>query len=123
MHQEGEAPMPTAQARIETDRAERYLVQLCQHASAMGEGGHAGRMHGGAHQAPQGLAVRADWSDRRGELTFPSWGTCVLTTDDTSLTLDIDAVDDEALRRIQEILGSDLDRFGRRDGLVVEWRD
>ena len=114
--------MPTSEARIETDRPERYLAQLCQHASAMGGGGHAARMHAGGHPASDEGDVRAEWSDARGDLTFTPGGTCTVVAEGTSLTLRIDAVDEAALRRIEGILSRDLDRFGRRDGLVVDWQ-
>lgn len=115
--------MPTAEARIETDRAQRYLAQLCQHASAMGAGGHAARMHGGEHQASHDLDVQVEIADDHGRLTFAPWGTCTLTADATALTLRVEAKDEDGLQRIQDILSNDLDRFGRRDGLVVAWQD
>ena len=115
--------MPTAEARIQTDRPERYLVQLCQHASAMGGAGHGARMHGEGHRTPEDVEVHAEWSDTRGDLSFAPWGTCAVTVEGTSLSLRIEAVDGEALRRIQDIVSRDLDRFGRRDGLVVQWQD
>jgi hypothetical protein len=42
--------MPTADARVETDRASRYLAQLCQHFSHQGR--HLCRLrriHGAGH--------------------------------------------------------------------------
>lgn len=115
--------MVTSVARVVTDRPERYLEQICKHASAMGAGGHAAPMHGGAHQASHDLEVRVESSGSHGELTFAAWGTCTLTADATALTLTVEAKDEDGLRRIQDILSNDLDRFGRRDGLVVAWQD
>lgn len=37
--------MPTLEARIETERASRYLVQFCRHAAAIGGSGHTSRVH------------------------------------------------------------------------------
>ena len=43
--------MPTAEARVETARAERYLAQLCDHLGHMRHGGHAAH-HRGGHGGP-----------------------------------------------------------------------
>jgi hypothetical protein len=115
--------MVTAETRIDTDRPERYLAQICKHAAAMGGPGHRGRMHKGGHSQREELDVNAEWSDAHGTVTFTPGGTCTLTADGTVLTLRIEATDEESLRRIQEILTRDLDRFGRRDRLVVDWQD
>jgi hypothetical protein len=115
--------MLTAEARINTDRPQRYLAQICKHAAAMSGEGHRARMHSGDRAERQALDVHAECSDTRGAVTFTPWGTCVITADGTTLTLRIEATDEEKLRRIQEILVRDLDRFGRRDRLVVNWQD
>jgi hypothetical protein len=115
--------MVTSVARVVTDRPERYLEQICKHASAMGAGGHAARMHGGEHQASHDRDVQVASSENEGQLTFAAWGTCTLTAEASTLTLRVEAKDEDGLRRIQDILSNDLDRFGRRDGLVVAWQD
>jgi hypothetical protein len=114
--------MFTSEAHVETDRPERYLAQICEHAAAMGRGGHQARVHGG-HPEQDELDVRAEWSGARGTVTFAPAGTCTLRADGTVLTLRIEATDPTGVRRIQEILSRDLDRFGRRDDLVVTWQD
>jgi hypothetical protein len=115
--------MLTAEARIDTDRPERYLAQICKHAAAMGAGGHRARMHGGGHPEREKLDVHAEWSEARGSVTFAPWGSCAITADGRVLTLRVEAVDEASLGRIQDVLTKDLDRFGRRDGLVVNWQD
>jgi hypothetical protein len=114
--------MSSAEARIDTDRASRYLVQLCKHAAAMGSGGHRARMHPGASSAAREVQVRAEWSDTRGRLTFTPWGECTLTADAAALRLRIDARDDTGLRNIRDILTADVRRVGRRDNLTLTWR-
>jgi hypothetical protein len=116
-------PDAHSRSRIETDRPERYLAQICKHAPAMGGGGHQARMHGGGHSEREVPDVHAEWSDTQGAVTFTPGGACALTANGTSLRLRIEATDEESLRRIQDILTKDLDRFGRRDGLVVNWLD
>lgn len=124
--------MPTAETRIDTERAGRYLAQLCRHAAAMAEtGGHAGAGHAGAgHAAAAGsggerdgghVTVSAQWSDARGVITFAPHGHCTIEAGESALVVRVEAVDDDKLARIQQIIGADLDRFGRRDGLVVSW--
>lgn len=112
--------MPTAEAQVPTDRASRYLVQLCHHASRMG--GH--RMtrlpaHVNAdHDMPGN--VNAEWSDTHGTLTVDG-GTCTLraTTDD--LLLRAEAPDERTLLRLQEMITRNLTRFSRREPLTVTW--
>jgi len=115
--------MFSSEARIESKRPERYLAQICKHAAAIGTGGHRARMHAGDPDARDAPDVRAEWSDTQGAITFTPWGTCALTARGAMLTLRVEATDVESLRRIQDILTRDLDRFGRRDRLAVTWQD
>ena len=103
--------MLTSEATVDTDRAGRYLEQLCRHAAAMGTGGHR---HGGP-------AVAAERSADRGVLTLEPWGRCVLHAGAAALTLRVEAADADGLRAIQDIVTRDLERFGRRDGVAVRW--
>lgn len=113
--------MPSAEARIDTDRSSRYLVQLCKHASAMGRGRHGARMHPGAAPAGREVQVQAEWTDTRGRLTFTPWGECTLAADADALRLRIDARDESGLHNIRDILTKDVDRIGRRDNLILTW--
>lgn len=112
--------MPSIEARIPTGRASRYLVQLCQHAAAMG-GGHGPRVHqdGPVHE---GARASAEWTDTHGVIAFTPGGRCTVDAGPDTLTVRIDAADDQALRRIQDIVGRDLDRFSSREPLAVTWR-
>jgi len=112
-HQSGRR-MLTAETAIATTNATRYLVQLCSHATKMG------RLHGrGTHERPEVLDV--DWSDRHGVLTL-SWGRCTLDADSTTLTVRVEAADDEHLELVQDLVTTDLERFGKRERLVVAWQ-
>jgi hypothetical protein len=117
--------VPSIEARIPTGRASRYLVQLCQHAAAMG-GGHGPRVHGPrVHQdtpVRQGAHASAEWTDTHGVIGFTPGGRCTVDAGADTLTVRIDAADDQALQRIQDIVGRDLDRFSGREPLAVAWR-
>ncbi len=120
--------MQTAEARIATDRPSRYLVQLCEHVSAMGgrrghvlpgrHGGHGGH---GAGQGDGAGILHADWTDSGGVIAT-SWGRCTLRAAPGTLTLRAEAADEDGLRRMEDLLTARLERFGRRDRLTVTWR-
>jgi hypothetical protein len=106
--------MPEAAARIATDRAERYVGQLCEHL------GHLGRMavlHKGmprmldVEHGPSGTFVRFDQ------------GTWHLEAAPGELVVRVSAEDSERLERLKSALASRLTTIGRRDGLAVEWAD
>lgn len=111
---------PTVQARIETDRATRYLTQLIKHATAMaGTGGH--RIPGHKPITDE-VEVTIESSETDGVIAFGSWGRCTLHAGTDALTAHIDAADEEKLARIQTIIGRNLDRFARREGITVDWQ-
>jgi hypothetical protein len=109
------------EGQIETERPSRYLVQFCKHAAAMGSGGHSPRMHLHGMMARRELQVQAEWSDTHGTITFIPWGQCTITADVSTLTLRIEASDEDGMRQIQDVVTRDFDRFSRRDPLAVTW--
>ena len=60
------------------------------------------------------------WTDSDGTLRL-SWGTCTRHAEGTTLTVRADATDEDNLERVQDIITTDLERFGRRDHLAVTW--
>jgi len=108
--------MLTAEARVQTANASRYLGQLCSHATKFSH--RLRHLHGGGAR-PEILGV--DWTDTHGTLDL-SWGKCTLDADPATLTVRVDAEDEENLRRVQDIVAADLERFGRRDGVAVSWQ-
>ncbi len=114
--------MLAVEAQIETERPSRYLVQFCKHAASMGGGRHGSRMHLGTALAGREVQVHADWSDTHGVVKFIPWGQCTITASADTLTLRVEAADEENLRKIQDITTRDFHRFGRRDGLAVNWQ-
>lgn len=123
--------MPTAEARLATDRASRYLVQLCSHLDRMdrmdhrphgGHGGHGGHGRLGGHaQDPAVPAVEhVDCTDTHGTVRFADGRWTLHATADT-LTLRVDADDEEALTRLRDRISERIARIGRRDGLQAHW--
>lgn len=113
------ADMPSADARIDTDRPSRYLVQLCRHASAMG----AGHSHGGhAGAAHQQIQATAEWSEDQGLIRLVPLGQCSLVASPGVLMLHIDAETENDLVQIRQLLTADLHRFSSRDRLEVNWK-
>ena len=112
--------MSAAEARIPTENAGRYLARLCQHAGQMGT--HLGRRpgrHAGGGAPPE--ILRAESSDDRGTLVL-NWGRCTLQAGEGMLTLRAEAGDPDSLARIQELIAGRLEKFGRRERLIVTWQ-
>jgi hypothetical protein len=113
--------MQILEARIETERPSRYLVQFCKHAAAMGGGDHSPRMHLHGMTSRRDVQVKAEWSDARGTVTFTPWGQCTIAADGKTLTVRIEAGDEDGMRQIRDVISRDLERFSRRDPLAVNW--
>jgi hypothetical protein len=95
---------PTLRSKtlIRTTRGDRYAKQLCSHATHM--------------------ASRAQWTPPHGIIEFPGdMGTCQLRSEPDHLALTVEAADPASLARLQQIIGSDLQRLAGRDGLTIEW--
>ncbi len=118
----GETLMQTAEARIPTDRANRYLTQLCRHASKMGQhqsGGHPPRSHHAGDTPPPVPYV--DWSDTIGVIRFGE-GQCILRASDNALLLRVEAITENALHRLQDGIAHRLETFGQGERLAVHWQ-
>jgi hypothetical protein len=122
--------MLTAEARVETDRPERYLTQLCQHLSNQGRHlgtgkGRLSRHRPGGHQGDSPRPVTAEQvqverSGTEGTVTFPG-GQCTMRASGDALLLHAEAADGAALEFIENLIGSHLGRFSRREPLTVTW--
>jgi hypothetical protein len=91
--------MATSTATVVTDDAHRYARQLVSHLG---------------HKVP----VSETENGRR--LTF-DFGTGEVRTEAAALVLIATAAHDEALARVEDVLGRHLERFGRRNELTVAW--
>ena len=111
--------MHDSYAHVSTQRASRYLAQLCKHSGQMARlAFHQPRGHdgGGAMPVPQ----HTDWSGADGMIDF-GWGRCTLHATDSELTLHAEAGDPQQLQRVQDGIARRLERIGRRDQLTVTW--
>ena len=115
--------MPSAEARIPTHRASRYLTQLCRHAAQVGalDHNHRHRQDEGAVPAAAPIPRRAECSDTGGVIDFAG-GRCTLRATGEELILLAEAEDQQTLRLIQEALTTRIRRIGRADHLAPTWR-
>lgn len=112
----------TSEITLEVDRPSRYLAQLCRHAAAIGKGGHRLRSHADEMTFPHGeFSIQAEYTDTQGTIIIHPWGRCTLQAAERTLTVNVEATTPDALRQIQHMVAGDLERFGRRDGLTVNW--
>jgi hypothetical protein len=93
--------MLVAEAQIRSERASRYLVQLCKHF---------------AHKTP------ADYDGKRGRVDFQP-GLCVMEAEDERLNLRCEAQSEPDLHRVKEIVAVHLERFARQEQIAVTWTD
>lgn len=91
--------MFTSRASVATDAPARYAKQLTSHMSRR---------------------IEASWDGSSGRLPF-DFGSCALTAVDGALLLEAKAPTADDLARVEEVTGSHLVRFGRRNELVVDW--
>ncbi len=88
-------------ANVTTDKPVAYMRQLCKHF---------------------GHKVDASFGDDSGYIQF-EFGRCELHAKAGTLTLDVRAADGESHERMERVIGSHLERFGRRDELSVAWQE
>ena len=106
--------MFSAEARIQTDRASRYLIQLCRHTAHI-----SGRRHGAG--AAMATPRRAECSDTDGLIEFAG-GRCTLRATGEELILLAEADDQQRLRLMQDAIAARVRQIGRRDQLSLTWR-
>jgi hypothetical protein len=108
--------MDSAEARIVTDRADRYLTQVCEHLAAIGQNALAQ----GGHDASPDHAPRVEWSDSHAVVHI---GDAQFTLDVTAdaLLIRVEAPDPAGLEGLKQLLTQRIQTIGRRDGLAVNW--
>ena len=90
----------TSRAEVPTDKPVAYMRQLCKHF---------------------GHKVDASFGEDSGYIQF-EFGRCDLNAADGALSLKVSGSDQESHERMERVIGSHLERFGRRDELSVAWQ-
>ena len=90
----------TSHADVATDKPVAYMRQLCKHF---------------------GHKTDASFGEDSGYIQF-EFGRCEMYAVDRTLRLQVSAPGGEQHERMERVIGSHLERFGRRDGLTVSWR-
>lgn len=97
--------MLRSQADVTSEKANRYLIQLCKHFR---------------HKVP------AEWREEgprgTGEVDFPM-GRCEMSAEAGTLTIVCQADSGAALSTVKRIVEDHLVRFGHRENLSVDWSD
>ena len=91
--------MMQSEARVATERASRYLQQLCKHF---------------AHKLP------TSHTPQEGRIEF-GVGVCALQAEPETLILTADAPDAESLDRLEGVVARHLERFAFRDKPEIRW--
>jgi hypothetical protein len=91
--------MPKAEARVRSERASRYLVQMCKHFR---------------HK------VEAEWTDDTGRVDFAP-GFCHMRVENGELIMLCEGNDERELGRAKYIVEDHLVRFGWREDIHVTW--
>jgi uncharacterized protein len=93
--------MAASSARVRTTHGAKYVQQLCKHWS---------------HK------LDVELSESAGIVRFPA-ATATMMDEPETLTVEILAVDEATLLRMQDVVASHLDRFGFREGpLNFDWQ-
>ena len=89
----------TSTSTIRSERASSYLQQLCKHF---------------------GHRLDVEFDAQHGRIAF-DFGRCELAAEDDALTISASAGDGESLRRVEDVVGSHLERFAFREALEIAW--
>jgi hypothetical protein len=102
--------MLASSAHVATERPTLYLKQLCEHFAD-------------ATQRHSAQEFEVTFDDGEGFIDFAPvvGGTCRLEARGAELVVEARASNQAALDRVQRIVTKHLERFGRGDGLTVEW--
>jgi hypothetical protein len=114
--------MLTSLARVPTERASEYLTRLCLHLQEIKDkAGHPGRRRHLGSAAGSRPEINLEWSETRAIAQIgPS--RCVLQVEPGGLTLRAEAPTEEALRQVQALFASRLEKFGHREQVKVTWQ-
>jgi hypothetical protein len=114
--------MPAAEADIPTEHAADYLTRLCDHIGKIGQADHRLPHRRAAHGRGGPPEIRhVERGETEATVTL-NWGQWVIHARAGLLAVRAEAADEENLGRIQDLLTTRLEKFGRREHLTVTWR-
>jgi hypothetical protein len=93
-------PVFSAEGRVATERASKYLQQLCKHFQ---------------HKIP------AVFDEAKGAISFPA-GQAKLAAEPGALTIVVEARKAEDVETLKDVVARHLVRFAFREELDVQWR-
>ncbi|WP_189466905.1 DUF2218 domain-containing protein [Litchfieldella qijiaojingensis] len=93
--------MPISRAEIATDSGAKLIDRLCKH---------------WAHK------LDVEKSEGQARVTFEA-GTCLMYAKDGKLTVALEALDDESLDRLEEVVDSHLVRMAGKEDLDIVWEN
>jgi uncharacterized protein len=93
----------TASADVATEKPVPYMRQLCKHF---------------------GHKIETSYDDTTGYIVFGDGRVDLEALEDSNtLRLTVSADSADSVERVQNVVGSHLERFGKRDELTVSWND
>ena len=94
--------MPILEGQVKTEKAEKYLIQMCKHF---------------AHK------VEASYGDNRGRVEF-MYGPAQFSAEDETLHVRFELKSKEYREGAKSVIDSHLERFAFREAIKgLEWRD
>lgn len=111
--------MLIAETVIQTEDPDRYLARLRGHISKMGTHLGSRLLDRRGHAPPE--VRHAEWSDTSGTVTL-NWGHWTVQATAGTLRLRAEAADEVNLHKIQHMLTTRLENFGRREHLTITWQ-
>lgn len=65
--------------------------------------------------------LKTELAESAGSIVFPERGVCRMTADDAALHIVVEAVSDEALPQLEQVVASHLKRFAWREPPEITW--
>jgi hypothetical protein len=103
--------MVQCEAVVATDRARRYLDQLC---------GHLGHLQHLARHQGMPAVVQVEQAPSSAVVRFAD-GLWRLEATASALVLQVEGEDEAARERLRDAITARVEKIGRRDGLTVAW--
>ncbi len=89
-------------ATIETNKAERLMKALCNHFARK---------------------INAHYEGNKGYIEFVGMGKCEITATASSLTLQVDAENEDNLSRLKQVVADHLLRFMPGETIQISWKE